>query len=284
MKFLEGKLIAENMLNRLGQEIRARHLHPGLGVILVGDDAASHLYVTLKERAAERIGIRVEKKLFLENASQSDIERAIDAFNADHSIHGILVQVPLPAHIDTNAIVNRMNLEKDVDGFHPENERRFLAGEPALFPVFPRAILELIRAAQEPLEGKIAVVIGNSYRFGDMMCRVLSREGMQAKHIPCVECASEQGVHELKLADIVVSACGKERTITGSVLKPGVIVIDGGIVKEGTRVLGDVDRASVEELEGFLSPVPGGVGPVTIACLLSNVVEAAKRQLLSGEK
>lgn len=278
MKLLEGKLIADRMLTRLENDIREQHLHPGLGVILVGDDAASHLYVTLKERAAERIGIRVEKKLFLENTVQFDIEQAIDTFNGDSSVHGILVQVPLPAHIDTEAIINRMHIDKDVDGFHPENERRFLAGESAFFPVFPHAIAELIRASREPLRGKRAVVVGNSWRFGDMMCQVLSREGVEAKHIPCVECASEQGLRELKSADIVVSACGKERTITGVMLKPGTIVIDGGIVKDGARVLGDVDRTSVEELEGFLSPVPGGVGPVTIACLLSNVVEAAKRQ------
>ena len=284
MKLLEGKLIADRILTRLERDIREQHLRPGLGVILVGDDAASHLYVTLKERAAERIGIRVEKKLFLENTVQSDIEQAIDTFNGDRSIHGILVQVPLPAHIDTEAIINRMHINKDVDGFHPENERRFLAGESAFFPVFPHAVVELIRASREPLHGKRAVVVGNSWRFGDMMCQVLSREGVEAKHIPCVECASEQGLHELKSADIVVSACGKERTITGVMLKPGALVIDGGIVKDGARVLGDVDRTSVEELEGFLSPVPGGVGPVTIACLLSNVVEAAKRQLLSSEK
>ena len=278
MKLLEGKLIADRMLTRLENDIREQHLHPGLGVVLVGDDAASHLYVTLKERAAERIGIRVEKKLFLENTVQSDIEQAIDTFNGDSSVHGILVQVPLPAHIDTEAIINRMHIDKDVDGFHPENERRFLAGESAFFPVFPHAIVELIRSSREPLRGKRAVVVGNSWRFGDMMCQVLSREGVEAKHIPCVECASEQGLHELKLADIIVSACGKERTITGVMLKPGALVIDGGIVKDGAHVLGDVDRTSVEELEGFLSPVPGGVGPVTIACLLSNVVEAAKRQ------
>lgn len=284
MKLLEGKLIADRMLTRLEKDIQEQHLHPGLGVVLVGDDAASHLYVTLKERAAERIGIRVEKKLFLENTVQSDIEQAIDTFNGDSSVHGILVQVPLPAHIDTEAIINRMHIDKDVDGFHPENERRFLAGESAFFPVFPHAIVELIRASREPLRGKRAVVVGNSWRFGDMMCQVLSREGVEAKHIPCVECASEQGLRELKSADIVVSACGRERTITSVMLKPGTIVIDGGIVKDGARVLGDVDRTSVEELEGFLSPVPGGVGPVTIACLLSNVVEAAKRQLLSSEK
>lgn len=284
MKLLEGKSIADGIMERLEREIQEHRLRPGIGVILVGDDAASHLYVTLKERAAGRIGIRVEKKFFLENAPQSEIEQAIDLFNVDTSLHGILVQVPLPMHLDTEAIINRINLDKDVDGFHIENERRFLAGKQASFPVFPHAIVELIRASGESLKGKTAVVVGNSWRFGDMMCQVLAREGVQAKHIPCVECTSEQGLFELKSADIVVSACGKERTITGIMLKPGAIVIDGGIVKKGARVVGDVDRLSVEELDGFLSPVPGGVGPVTIACLLSNVVEAAQRQQQKNKK
>ena len=278
MKLLEGKPIADQMLARLEKEIREQRLRPGLGVILVGDDAASHLYVTLKTRAAERVGIRVEKKLFLEDAPLSEIERTVDAFNEDASIHGILVQLPLPAHINAEAIINRIRIDKDADGFHLENERRFLAGDPAFFPVFPHAILELIRASREPLRGKRAVIVGNSCRFGDMMRQVLLREGLEASYVPCAECASKRGLHEVGSADVVVSACGKESLLTGAMLKPGAIVVDGGIVKDGECVLGDVDRASVEGLEGFLSPVPGGVGPVTIACLLGNVVEAAKRQ------
>lgn len=278
MKLLEGRPIADGIMNRLEKEIQERHLRPGLGVILVGDDAASHLYVALKERAAGRIGVRIEKRLFPETALQSEIEEAVDSFNVDMSLHGILVQVPLPEHLDTEAIINRMDFDKDVDGFHPENERRFMRGESVLLPVFPHAIMELICASGESLRGKKAFVIGNSQRFGDMMCRMLARESIQAKYIPCMECTSERRRSEVKSADIVVSACGKERTITGVMLKSGAIVIDGGIVKDGAHVFGDVDRTSVEELEGFLSPVPGGVGPVTIACLLSNVVEAARQQ------
>lgn len=278
MKLLEGRPIAEKILLRLERDIRKLGIRPGLGVVLVGDDAASHLYVSLKERAAERLGMRVEKKLLLDNASQQDIESVIESFNQNTDIHGILVQLPLPPHLATDEILSKMSPEKDVDGFHLENERRFAAGEVAFFPVFPHAILELIRASGEELVEKQAIVVGNSWRFGNMMCLVLDRAGIYAKHLPCVECASPQGLSEIKNADIVVSACGRERMIAGSMLKRGAIVIDGGIVKDGERVVGDVDRASVEELEGWFSPVPGGVGPVTIACLLSNVVEAAERQ------
>lgn len=278
MKLLDGKAVAEAIMIHVKEDIQRLEFRPGLGVILVGDDAASHLYVSLKERAADRLGVRIEKKFLLESTSQKDIESVIETFNADETIHGILVQLPLPAHISLDDVIQKINPEKDVDGFHPENERRFSAGEPAFFPVFPRAIFELIRASKESLREKRAVVVGNSWRFGNMMCRVLERENIQAQHIPCIECTSSQGLHELERADIVVSACGKERTITGMMLQPGAIVIDGGIVKEGARIVGDVDRASVEELEGFLSPVPGGVGPVTIACLFANVVEAAQRK------
>lgn len=278
MKLLDGKSIAEAMLSRLEADIRILGFRPGLGVVLAGDDAASHLYVSLKERAADRIGIRVEKRFFLDMTPQAEIEAAIAAFNADENIHGILVQLPLPAHLSTDEVIARIRPDKDADGFHPENEARLSRGEECLPPVFPQAIVELIRASGETLYGKRGVVVGNSYRFGDVMCRMLEREGVRVVHIPCVECNSSQGLDELRRANIVVSACGKERTIVGTMLSPGAIVIDGGIVKDGMRVVGDVDRASVEELEGWLSPVPGGVGPVTIARLLENVVEAAKRQ------
>lgn len=278
MKLLDGKTLAEKMYSRLEKEILDENIRPALGVLLVGDDASSHLYVGLKERVSARLGIRVEKKFLFESASQKQVEDVIEHFNQDNAIHGILVQLPLPAHISTDDIIGKIALEKDVDGFHPENEKRFIAGKPSFFSVFPRSILELIKLSGESLRGKNAVVVGNSWRFGNMMCVVLEREGIFSKHIPCIECSSEQGLKELKHADIVISACGKFRTITGVMLREGVILIDGGIVKDGGKIVGDVDRSSVEELEGWISPVPGGVGPVTIACLLSNVVRAAKTQ------
>lgn len=278
MNILDGKKRAEMILIRTEKSIQSLGIHPGLGIVLVGDDAASHLYVSLKERMAERLGIRIEKKFLLESVSKEEVKSTIETWNGDSNIHGILVQLPLPPHISTDEIIGLIDPDKDVDGFHPENERRFLANEPAFFPVFPRAVLELIQSSGEELRGKQAIVIGNSWTFGNMMCQVLEREGIHAKHLPCVECGSPQGLEEIKVANIVVSACGKERTVTGLMLSPGSIVIDGGIVKNGTHVTGDVDQASVRELEGFLSPVPGGVGPVTIACLLENVAEAAKRQ------
>lgn len=284
MKLLDGKSVAESMFRTLEVEISKMGIRPGLGVLLVGDDAASHLYVSLKERMAERLGIRFEKRFFFESVLSEELKRTLRDFNSDPNIHGILVQLPLPPQFPVDEILGVISPEKDADGFHPENWRRFALGEVAFFPVFPRAILELVRSTGELLSGKRAIVIGNSYRFGDMMCQVFGKEGIDAKHIPASEVASLQGLSELKAADIVVSACGKERTITGVMLKEGAIVIDGGIVKDGARIVGDVDRASVEELEGWLSPVPGGVGPITIACLFANVIEAAKRQKIENKE
>ena len=278
MNLLDGKLVSEAILRRLSAETKLLGFQPGLGVVLVGDDAASHLYVSLKERAAERVGIHFEKRLFLENTPWEEIESAILSFNRDEHIDGILVQLPLPPHLSADNLIGLIDPDKDADGFHPENEARLSRGEVGALPVFPRAILELLRSAPLSIRGKRGLVVGNSYRFGDAMCRLLEKEGVSAKHLPCAERVSQQGLDEFKRAEIVVSACGKEGMIAGHMLSPGVVVIDGGIVKNGAHVVGDVDRASVEALEGWLSPVPGGVGPVTVACLLANVVEMAKRR------
>ncbi len=278
MKLLDGKSVSESILDRLSLEIRGLGFQPGLGVILVGNDPASHLYVRLKELAAERIGVRIEKKVFLEQTSKEDIEEAIRMFNRDGRIHGILVQLPLPRHLPVDDIIGVLDPAKDADGFHQENEERLARGEGGLMPVFPRAILELARSSGVRMWGKRAVVVGNSARFGTVMCRLLEQEGVSAQYLPSEACAGREGLEIVKKAGIVISACGKEGIISGGMLSPGAIVIDGGIVKGEHGVIGDVDRRSVEELDGWLSPVPGGVGPVTIACLLSNVVQAAKWQ------
>ncbi len=275
MKLLDGKQVSEDILVSVAQDICSFNLHPTLGVVLVGNDSASHLYVTLKERAASRVGIRVEKHFLSEYATQEDVESVIRSLNEDKQIHGILIQLPLPAHLDTDAIIGAMLPEKDVDGFHPENERKLLAGVLAFPPVFPRAILELARSSGEVLREKHAVIIGNSARFGDMMCAVFAREGVVSDFLFQSEYALVEGIESMKKADIVVTACGKAHMIKGHSLSSGVILIDGGIVTEEGKVIGDVDCPSVEHLGGYLSPVPGGVGPVTIACLLANVVMSA---------
>ncbi|QQS21286.1 MAG: bifunctional 5,10-methylenetetrahydrofolate dehydrogenase/5,10-methenyltetrahydrofolate cyclohydrolase [Candidatus Moraniibacteriota bacterium] len=278
MKLLDGKQCSERMLAGLKDRIARLPVQPGLGVILVGDDPASHLYVRLKSVAAQRLGITLTRAFFPKDARQEEVEQAIEKFNADRAIHGILLQLPLPAPLDTDTLISRICPEKDADGFHPQNESRLFAGEETLPPVFPQAILELLRLSEESLPGKRAVVLGNSKRFLEVMVRLLSDQGVSLEtFLPDKTPLSEETVSAMRAADIVVSACGKPNLISGGMLKVGAVVIDGGIVQCGTRVMGDVDRASTEGLDIFLSPVPGGVGPVTIACLLSNVVTAAER-------
>lgn len=277
MKLLEGKKIADRMLDKLADNIRQSGLRPVFAAVLVGDDPASHIYVNLKEKAAERVGIDFRKIILPESIVQEDLLREVRMLNDDTTVHGILVQLPLPEKFETQAIIDAIDPRKDVDGFHPENIRLFLENKENLTPVFPRAIMELIRFSDAILAGKRAVVIGNSDIFGQMMLSALSREGISGEFIrhASLECCRAQ----VLAADIVVSACGIPKFITSAMLKSGAIVIDGGIAKVGDMVVGDVDRESVSDKDIWLSPVPGGVGPVTIACLLENVYKAV---LLKG--
>jgi methylenetetrahydrofolate dehydrogenase (NADP+)/methenyltetrahydrofolate cyclohydrolase len=232
--------------------------------------------VNLKQKAAARVGIEFRKILLPENVSHEALLEEIGRLNADGSVHGILVQLPLPEGLETQTVIDAIHPRKDVDGFHPENIRLFLEGKETLTPVFPRAILELARSSRVSLAGQSAVVIANSALFGEMMAKALVREGVSGRYV--LRSQLKENVGSVCEADIVISACGVPRLITGDMLKPGAIVIDGGIEKVGDEVVGDVDRESVEGLEGFLSPVPGGVGPVTVAGLLENTFRAAQTQ------
>jgi methylenetetrahydrofolate dehydrogenase (NADP+)/methenyltetrahydrofolate cyclohydrolase len=278
MQLLEGKLVAEGILGQLKENMQASGIRPCLVVILVGNDPASHLYVSLKERAAARVGIEFRKILFPEDVSPDQLLEEIRKLNADTSVHGILVQLPLPAGLRKQVVINVIDPSKDVDGFHPESIRRFLEGkEVTLTPVFPRAVLELIHSAKVPLEGKVAMVVANSVMFGEMMVAALEKAGLQAMYV--LRSHLNERSFLLKSADIVVSACGEPKLLHTSLFKSGAIVIDGGISKVDEKVVGDVDAEGRENFEGFLSPVPGGVGPVTVACLLDNVFQAAKQRV-----
>lgn len=278
MKRLDGTMLANQMKETLKERVTKMKSVPGLGVVLVGNNPASKLYVDLKEKSAKDIGVSVRKKIFPENVSEREVIAAIESYNWDASVHGILVQLPLPDHLNIDTIIHAIRPEKDADGFHPENEERFLSDKGGFFPVFPRAIFELVKFSGELLDGKQAIIVANSDRFGEMMVRVLERAGVSARYVLSNTIDVLQMVARLHRADILVTAVGKPGIITAEHVRPGAIVIDGGITKVGDRVLGDVDAESFANIPGFLSPVPGGVGPVTIACLLTNVVEAAERQ------
>ena len=240
-------------------------VRPGLGVVLVGDDPASRLYVGIKERRAEQLGFVFRKESMSSIATEDDIIAVIDNMNADPSIHGIIVQLPLPAGLDTDRIIAAIAPGKDADGFHPETVRTFLAGDRDAIPVFPSAIMELAKSAGVNLSGKKGVVVANSELFGNIMQKAFEHEGMVPTVIPASEADSR--IDELSASDLVVTAVGRPELFSRSIFKPGAIIIDGGISESDGRVRGDVGSEG-DDAGIFLTPVPGGVGPVTVACLL----------------
>ena len=276
MKLLYGKSVAEKILSRLKRDISKRAAKPGLAVILVGNDKASHLYVSLKEKTAAEIGINFFRHDLLEDVSEDELISIINDLNADKKVHGIIVQLPLPEKFDTEKIISAINPTKDADGFHIKNTQIFLEGKEGVWPVFPRAIMRLIESAEKDLSEKKALVISNSHEFGSIMCASLKKYGLISKYILAGEMSSHLG--EIKDADVLVSAVGSPGLLRGEMIKEGAIVIDGGIKKLAERVLGDVDLGSIREKNGYITPVPGGVGPVTIACLLENVYQAFEAQ------
>lgn len=276
MELLHGKPIADEIEKHLKDVISKRDEKPGLAVILVGEDEASKIYVNLKEKSAKEIGIEFFKYLLPENVSEEDILKLIDILNADEEVHGMIVQLPLPGGYDREKIIARIDPKKDVDGFHPENVELFLKGTPFLWPVFPLAIVRMIESSGESLKEKKALIVANSEQFGEIMNSALEQKGMISEFILAGDISRSSG--KIEGADVVVTAVGSPGLLRGEMLKEGSIVIDGGIEKVGEKVMGDVDFASTEGKEGFITPVPGGVGPVTIACLLANVFLAFEAQ------
>ncbi len=282
MTIISGKDIAAKKMLALRDEIEQSLLVVGVAVILIGDDPASHLYVKLKEKAAKEIGIELRKYLFSAQVSREEIAQSIDFLNNDPDTHGIIVQLPLPAHLDADDIVSMISPQKDVDGFHKANQQLFLADVPYVYPVFPGAIMSLIDACSSDLREKNAVVLGKSDVFDRVMTHALTQRGCNTDFIRCVD-KSDFTPKEKELinsADVIVTAIGLPHILSCDLIKDGAIVIDGGISKMGENTVGDVNRKDCADREMFLSAVPGGVGPVTIACLLENVVELAKKQIM----
>ncbi|MDE2749405.1 MAG: bifunctional methylenetetrahydrofolate dehydrogenase/methenyltetrahydrofolate cyclohydrolase FolD [Chloroflexota bacterium] len=255
---------------------------PGLGVVLVGDDPASAMYVRMKRRACERAGLRSEAQLLPAASTQAEVENAVRAFNRNPEIHGILVQLPLPAHIDEEAVLNEISLAKDVDGIHPVNLGRLgMRGrEPTFTPATPTGVMALIAETGQSIEGKAAVVIGRSNIVGLPAALMLTNANAtvtichsRTRDLPAL----------VKRADIVVAAIGRPEYVKGDWIKPGAIVIDVGsnslpdpASEKGYRYVGDVEFAAARAVAGFITKVPGGVGPMTITMLLSNTLKAAQ--------
>jgi methylenetetrahydrofolate dehydrogenase (NADP+)/methenyltetrahydrofolate cyclohydrolase len=257
-------------------------VQPHLAVVIVGDDPASHVYVRSKVKACERLGLKSTHVERAASTSQEDLEAIVDELNADASVHGILVQSPLPSHLDEGAITDRIDPAKDVDGFHPVNLGRLVQGRTdGLLPCTPSGVMEMLRWANVPLEGKRAVILGRSRIVGMPMALLLAARGADAT-VTVVHSRSQDVAERCREADVIVAAVGRPDMVQADWVKPGAAVVDVGINRvddpsreRGWRLAGDV-HPDATTVAGWLSPVPGGVGPMTIATLMSNTVRAAE--------
>lgn len=278
MKLLKGKKISEKILNSLKNKIKKEKLKPALAVVLVGDNIASRIYVSLKEKAAGKIGIKFYLHKFSAKAKEMEIIKSIKKLNTDKKISGIIVQLPLPKNLNTQKIINAIDPKKDADGFSA-------FGRPAegwhqkdkIEPVLPKAIMKIleIKNLRLNLRFRGAMIVANSEKFGKIMVASLKQKKISGVYILAKEIKKNR--IKIKKADVVISAVGKPGLIRGDMIKKGAIVIDAGITKKGKKVLGDVDFTSVKTKASYITPVPGGVGPVTIACLLENVYLLSKK-------
>jgi 5,10-methylene-tetrahydrofolate dehydrogenase/methenyl tetrahydrofolate cyclohydrolase len=277
---IDGQALAAQVEQQLAKEIKREGLDPGLAVILVGNRTDSATYVSMKRKACARTGIRDILCTFPEDAFQEEIESAVLAMNADASVHGILVQLPLPKHIDAQRVLNLVSPDKDVDGLHPLNLGKLVSGSPGLLPCTPKGCIELIKSTGVSIAGKNAVVLGRSTIVGKPAALLLLAENAS---VTICHSQTEEIERVCSQADIVIAAIGKPEIVKASWIKPGSIVIDVGInavddlsKKKGYRLTGDVDFEDVRKVAGFLTPVPKGVGPMTIAMLLKNTVQSAR--------
>ena len=290
-RILDGKQVAKRISEetaRQARELKERTgVVPGLGVILVGDDPASISYVTAKERACAVLGFHSSECRLPATATQAELLKAIHQFNNDPAIHGILVQLPLPRQIDEHAAIEAINPDKDVDGFTPVNVGRMLIGQPCFLPCTPHGIIKLLIASGIETKGQHAVVVGRSNIVGKPVAHLLMRKapGGNATVTVC-HTATPDLAEFTRQADILIVATGRPRTVTGAMIKSGAAVIDVGVNRvpdetaaKGYRLVGDVEIESACEVAGSLTPVPGGVGPLTIAMLMCNTLEAAQRSL-----
>ncbi len=287
-RLLDGKALAADLRAEAAADAAAFLAEagraPGLGVILAGDDPASRSYVTAKEKACAEAGIVSREILLPGDATRTQLLDAVAALNAEDAIDGILVQLPLPDPSMEDEVIAAMDPDKDVDGFHPVNAGRLVLGLPAFVPCTPAGIVEMLRRAGVELQGAEVVVVGRSRIVGRPLSILLSQKGADATVTVCHTCTRGLAEHTRR-ADILVAAAGRPGTITADMVKPGAVVIDVGVNRipdatrpRGYRLAGDVDFGGAREVASAITPVPGGVGPLTIAMLLKNTVAAARRR------
>lgn len=276
---IDGKAVAAKIRAQVAQDVealKARGICPGMAVVLVGDDPASKIYVNNKKKACAETGIYSEEHLLPAETTQEELLALIEKLNADEKIHGILVQSPLPKHLDEKLVVEHIDPRKDVDAFHAYNVGKIMIGDFTFLPCTPAGVIELIRSIGVPIEGKNCVVVGRSNIVGKPMAMLLLHNNGT---VTICHSRTKNLAEICRGADILVAAVGKPKFITADMVKPGAVVIDVGMDRdENGKLCGDVDFDAVEPIASYITPVPGGVGPMTIAMLMKNAVRAAEIQ------
>ena len=286
---IDGTAVGKAMRAELAGEIaalKARGITPGLAAVLVGDNPASQVYVRMKGKACEEAGLYHETIKLSKDTTEADLLALIERLNLDHKIHGILVQLPLPKQIDETRVLHRIDPAKDVDGFHPENVGKVSLGDPTGFrPATPYGVQQLLIRSKVDTTGRHAVVVGRSNLVGRPMATLLLQNGPGGNATVTVCHSKTRDIGAVtRQADILIVAIGKPEFVGGAMVKPGAVVIDVGVnrvddptLKQGYRLVGDVNFAEAKQVAGAITPVPGGVGPMTITMLLVNTIEAAER-------
>jgi methylenetetrahydrofolate dehydrogenase (NADP+)/methenyltetrahydrofolate cyclohydrolase len=285
---IDGKEIAKAIRDELVievQRMKAQGVTPGLGVILVGEDPASRSYVTAKEKACHEIGIFSDDNRLPATTRQQDLIALVKKMNADPKINGILVQLPLPKHLDESEVLLAIDPDKDVDGFHPMNVGRMVIGEKAFLPCTPHGVVQMLARSGVQIDGAHVVIVGRSNIVGKPLANMLIAKGKHANATVTVCHTRTKDIASLtRQADIVIAAVGRPNTVTADMIRDGAVVVDVGVnrvedatKKQGFRLVGDVDFEGCKEKARMITPVPGGVGPMTITMLLYNTVESAKR-------
>lgn len=286
-KIIDGKEIAEQIYKELERDIKSLkekfEIIPGLAVILVGENPSSLVYVRNKKKTCERLGIHSEEYRFMASTHEREILKLIEQLNYNPSIHGILVQLPLPSGINPVEIQKAVSPYKDVDGFNPENMGKLLMGEAGFVPCTPLGVQELLRRSNIEISGRHVVIVGRSNIVGKPLAALLMQKEKDANATVTVCHSKSNRLKEItRTADILIVAIGKPEFLTGDMVGEGAVVIDVGINRVGEHIVGDVDFQGVKEKAGYITKVPGGVGPMTIAMLMSNTVKAAKLTVKSG--
>ena len=278
-KLISGKEISLSVKERVAEEVKdlkKNGIEPCLAVILVGDDPASKVYVNNKKKACEFCGIRSLEYLLPADASQEELNSLVEKLNSDESVNGILCQLPLPSHLDEKEVLNLIKPEKDVDAFHPENVGHIMIGDFNFLPCTPAGIMEMLKYENIGLDGKNCVIIGRSNIVGKPMAMLMLKENAT---VTVCHSHTKNLKEVVARADVVVAAVGKAKFVTADMIKAGAVIIDVGINRcEDGKLYGDVDFEACKEKASYITPVPGGVGPMTIATLMQNTVTAAKIQ------